>query len=80
MAALLPWPGGKRAVVGDCGPVETKKRQDGAKGQRMPDLIRASGMGMPPHGRRCAVLAASCVPATSAMLVILTGEAAQKAT
>jgi signal transduction histidine kinase len=42
----------------------------------MPDLIRASGMGMPPHGRRCAMLAAYCVPCTCAIFVSLTGEAA----
>jgi signal transduction histidine kinase len=42
----------------------------------MPDLMRASGMGVPPHRRRCAVRAAFCVPFTSAALVSLTGEAA----
>jgi signal transduction histidine kinase len=42
----------------------------------MPELIRASGMGMPPHRRRCAMLAAFCVPSTSAALLGLTGEAA----
>ncbi len=42
----------------------------------MPDLIRASGMGMPPHRRRCAMLAALCVPSTSVALMSLTGQAA----
>jgi signal transduction histidine kinase len=48
----------------------------GGKGLRMPDLIRASGMGMPPHRRRCAMLAAFGVSRAAATLVCLSREAA----
>ena len=48
----------------------------GGKGLRMPDLIRASGMGMPPHRRRCAMLAAFNVSRAAATLVCFTREAA----
>ena len=42
----------------------------------MPELIRASGTTMPPHGRRRAMLGVVCVPCTSAVLFCLTGSAA----
>src|SRR5260221_703280 len=38
--------------------------------------LRRCGMGMPPHRRRCAMLAAFCVPSALAALLGLTGEAA----
>jgi signal transduction histidine kinase len=42
----------------------------------MPGLIRASGIGMPPHRRRCAGLVASSAPCATVVLLSLTREAA----